>query len=81
MWPQRIGVVDPRPEDVPAWRELPVEYDALCERVSVAGFGSYGRRAVFAHPELEGEAPVELALRLQGVVTDININTLGNWSG
>lgn len=76
-----MAIADPKPEEVPAWRLLPTEYEELCERVSVNGYGQYSNRAVFVHPDLESEDPVVLALRIQGVVTDININAMGNWTG
>lgn len=81
-WVNNLGVIEPLPANVPVWRVFPTDYESLCERIAVDGFGYFDRQALFSHPDLEAEGrSVALALRVQGLVADLKINTTGNWNG
>lgn len=82
MWPKGTA-----PPSVPTdgtkepWKLLPVRFEELCERVFLTDTNSPNPKVMITHPALEGTSRFEVSLRLQGVVQNVNISPLGNWTG
>ncbi|KAI9059285.1 hypothetical protein FKP32DRAFT_1614341 [Trametes sanguinea] len=86
LWPEGIGRPSKDTDDIatlPASRVVPADYKALCQWLCVDSVDATRPATVFVNPDVcsEGDTLHEVTLRLQGVVVDVNLNALGNWTG
>lgn len=83
MWPKGTGpsslpTVDPKEP----WKLLPVQFEELCERVFLTDVHTPHPKVMITHPTLADDLRrFEISLRLQGIVQNVNIAPLGNWTG
>lgn len=83
MWPNDLGLGPQEVQEIDeiaAWRVLPSGFELLCERVAVDGASTMSPRVLLTHPQLEEQNQmVEMTVRLQGFVAEVNLGALGNW--
>ncbi|KAL1945773.1 hypothetical protein VTO73DRAFT_1775 [Trametes versicolor] len=84
LWPSGLGnpILDTeQKKDLPAWRVVPADYESLCQWLYVDRDEASTPPKVLIHPAHHDVENMELILRMQGIVADVNLNPLGNWNG
>lgn len=84
LWPAGLGKPtsdECQMKDLPAWRVVPADYEALCQWLCVDRDDSSSLPKVLIDPAHHDAERMEMTLRLQGIVADVNLNALGNWTG
>ncbi|KAI9063182.1 hypothetical protein FKP32DRAFT_1572268 [Trametes sanguinea] len=92
LWPEKLGQVhqerDLTVATLPDARKLPEELEELAEWLWVDRQDALSQALVYVHGDVEGtgtssgnNAPVELVLRIQGVIADMNVAIGGDWDG
>ncbi|KAH9884300.1 hypothetical protein C8Q73DRAFT_661185 [Cubamyces lactineus] len=95
LWPKSIGRLiqegQTSIDNLPSARKIPTTPEALAEWLCVEPMPSQGQAAVYIRSDVPGVAqlnegsthddPLELVIRLQGVIADMNLNVGGDWDG
>ncbi len=70
------------PNALANWRTIPCDFEELSERVAVDDLRTRSPVILMSHPDLEAEDKrVAFTVRLQGVVSEVNLKVLGDWNG
>ncbi len=83
LWPEGCGRPVNDSDDIgnlPARRVVPLHLEEVFSWLCVDS-GSGSSANVWVHPDLADGRQIPLVLRLQGIVRDSSLGTLGDWDG